>query len=126
MKPNVWTILTAAAMLTVLTGPTLSPARAAEAPRSPFQSPPRQSVDASRDYDRAIRLVTLKGIVQSEDFSRVMLQLGTSPELFIFAPGDRFSLDFTEIPHGFTVARIKGKSVVFQDAGGNPHELVLP
>ena len=122
----VWRPWAAMILVTMLA---LGPAPAAagqEAKRSPFQAPPQQSADAPRNFEQAIRMVKLRGIVDTEDFSRVLVQLGPEPDFVVFAPGDRISLDFTGVPHGFTVERIGARSVVFKDARGGTHEVVLP
>ena len=118
----------AALMLLTLLSLAAAPTAAGteEAKRSPFQAPPRQSAEAPRDFARAIRQVTLRGVVDTEDFSRALVQLGPEADFTVFAPGDRISLDFTGVPHGFTVERIGFRSVVFKDAGGERHEVVLP
>jgi hypothetical protein len=113
-------------MLVMLLVLAAAPAGGEEIKRSPFQAPPLQSAEASRDFARAIRQVTLRGIVDTEDFSRVLVQLGPEEDFAVFAPGDRISLDFTGVPHGFTVERIGVRSVVFKDDKGGTHEAVLP
>jgi hypothetical protein len=118
-----WAALAIVTLLSLAAAPA---AGSEEAKRSPFQAPPLQSAEAPRDFARAIRLVTLRGIVDTEDFSRVLVQLGPEADFAVFAPGDRISLDFSGVPHGFTVERIGVRSVVFKDAKGGTHEVVLP
>jgi len=115
-----------AVMLLALVAAGATTARSEEAPRSPFQVPARKTQAEARDYARALRQVTLRGILCADGFSRAMVQIGGGQAYVAFKKGQAISLDMSGIPHEFRVTGIREKSVVFTDKNNDTHEVCLP
>ena len=91
--------------------------------RNPFRMP-EQRINPY-NYSRAIRRVTLKGIVRTEGFKSCLAQVGDKETLVVLKPGDRVRLDLNGLAHRFSVSDILEKSVVFADKEGRIYEVAI-
>jgi hypothetical protein len=121
MQPHYWKGLTGLGVFLLLwLG---AAALHAEDTRNPFRMP-EQRINPY-NYGRAIRMVTLKGIVRTEGFKICLTRVGDMETLAVLRPGDRVSLDHEGLAHRFTVSDILEKSVVFADKEGRIYEVPI-
>lgn len=95
----------------------------AQQPRSPFTVPENRL--ASLNYPLALRQLQLKGIVHTEFFSGILVQVGGSKSLTVLQPKARIRLDHGGAEHFFTVARIEDRSVVLSSDEGTSYEVLF-
>jgi len=95
----------------------------ASEPRHPFDLPKERKINY--DYNHAIRLVKLKGIIRTEKYSGCLIQVGDANTITVLKPGERISLDQEEAPHLFTVSEIREKSVVFISGANQTYEVPI-
>jgi hypothetical protein len=107
-------------LLTLCPGPAVMHAQEA---RNPFNVP-EQRVNRY-NYGRAIRIMSLKGIVRTEGFKGCIVQVGDMETLSILKQGERISLDHEGLQHLFTVSEIREKSVVLTNKEGQTYEVPI-
>lgn len=95
----------------------------AQEARNPFSEPERRI--NPYQYGKAIRMVTLKGIVRTENFHGCLVRVGDMESLVVLKPDEFITLEHEGLRHMFSVSAIKEKSVVFEDKEGQTYEVLI-
>jgi len=85
--------------------------------RSPFAIP--------YNVTGAVQMLGLKGVIRTDRYSGIIVQVGESENLSVFRVGNRIRLDLEERVYEFTVAAIKEKSAVFKGSDGKNYEVTI-
>ena len=85
--------------------------------RNPFAVP--------HNHAGAARMLGLKGIVRTDQYSGAIVQVGDGDTVSVFRVGNRVRLELDDHVYEFSVAAIKEKSVVFKSREGNNYEVVI-
>ena len=94
---------------------------AAQQSRSPFAVPENRNVP--HNYPLALRQLKLKGIVHTEFFRGILVQVGDSKSLTVLQPKARLNLDYGGAQHLFTVTEIGERSVILSSDESRPYEV---
>ncbi|OPY70704.1 MAG: hypothetical protein A4E57_00321 [Syntrophorhabdaceae bacterium PtaU1.Bin034] len=85
--------------------------------RNPFTVP--------RNIVGAIQMLHLKGVICTDRYSGIILQVGEDENPKVFRVGNRISLDLEDVVYEFTVTAIKEKSAVFTGRDGKAYEVLI-
>ena len=85
--------------------------------RSPFE----EASKSLYNYEKAVAVLSLKGLITTDRFSRAIFFLhGIYSAL---SPGDKFCVTVEGLKYIFTVKSVEKKNVILQDADGKTYEV---
>jgi len=91
--------------------------------RSPFLQPPARV--NPYNYEKAIRKVTLKGILRTERTSRAIVKADGQDVMAVYGLGDKLRLIRNGLLHEFVLSRIEEKIVWFMGRNNQSYEVVI-